>query len=139
MGSLGTGEIIVIVLVVLLVFGPERLPEITRKAGQLLARAREMSKSVTDSFDDEYKDVIAPIKDLKSEYDSTMSELKGAAASVGDLSVDIPKIEINPAKLGSGSTTPTDGSSSKAADAEPVGGEPPGDGDEEPSPDEETP
>ena len=47
MGSLGTGEILVIVLVALIVFGPERLPEITRKAGEWLAKAREMTRSVT--------------------------------------------------------------------------------------------
>ncbi len=98
MGSLGTGEILVIVLVALIVFGPERLPEITRKAGELLAQARQMSKSVTDSLDSEYKDVVAPIQDLKAEYDSAMTDLKTAVSSVPDISVELPEIELGPSK-----------------------------------------
>lgn len=96
MGSLGTGEILVIILVALIVFGPDRLPEITRKAGELLAKAREMSRSVTDTLDAEYGEVAAPIKELKGEYDATMSQMKGMASSLPDLSVDLPTIELKP-------------------------------------------
>ena len=96
MGSLGTGEIVVIVLVALIIFGPHRIPEISRKAGQLLAQAREMSRSITDSFGDELNDITAPIKDLKSEYDSTMGEMKSAASSVAGMSIEIPEISLNP-------------------------------------------
>lgn len=99
MGSLGTGEIMIIVLVALIVFGPQRLPEITRKAGEFLAKAREMTKSVTDTIDAEYGDIAAPIRELKGEYDSTMSDVKGLASSMPDLSVELPEI---------GLSTPTD-------------------------------
>ena len=95
MGSLGTGEIMVIVLVALIVFGPQRLPEITRKAGELLAKARQMSRMVTDSIDAEYGDIAAPIKELKGEYDATIGEMKGVVPSMPDLSVDLPKIDLN--------------------------------------------
>ncbi|MCJ7780361.1 MAG: twin-arginine translocase TatA/TatE family subunit [Acidimicrobiia bacterium] len=96
MGSLGTGEILLIVLVAMIVFGPERLPEIARKAGELLAKAREMSRAVTDTIDAEYGDIAAPIKELKGEYDATMSEMKGVAASIPDMSVDLPEIGWKP-------------------------------------------
>jgi Tat protein translocase TatB subunit len=89
MGSLGTGEILVIVLVALIVFGPHRLPEITRKAGQWLGKAREMTRAVTDTIDAEYGDVTKPIKDLKGEYDATIGEVKGVASSVTDMSFDL--------------------------------------------------
>jgi len=89
MGSVGTGEILVILLVVLIVFGPERLPELSRKAGQLLARVRQMTRSLSDSLDTDYRDVVAPIKDLKDEYDSTMTELKGVASTVSGLSTNL--------------------------------------------------
>lgn len=86
----------VIVLVALIVFGPHRIPEISRKAGELLARAREMSRSVTDSFGTELDGISAPIKDLKSEYDSTMGEMKSAASSVAGMSIEIPQVSLNP-------------------------------------------
>lgn len=82
MGSVGTGEILLIVLVVLIVFGPKRLPEITRKAGEWMAKIREMTRSVTDTLDAEYGDITTPIKDLKGEYDATMGDMKGIASSV---------------------------------------------------------
>ena len=107
MGSLGTGEILVIVLVALIVFGPERLPEITRKAGEWLAKAREMTRSVTETIDAEYGDISAPIKELKGEYDATMSDMKGIASSVTDLSVDLP--EIGTKSAGGAGQTQDDG------------------------------
>ncbi len=99
MGSLGTGEILVIVLVALIVFGPHRLPEITRKAGEWLAKAREMTRSVTETIDAEYGDITTPIKDLKGEYDATMSDVKGIPSSVARMPVDLPE---------AGRPTPTD-------------------------------
>lgn len=89
MGSLGTGEVLVIVLVALIVFGPHRLPEITRKAGEWLGKAREMTRAVTDTLDTEYGEITQPIKDLKGEYDATMGDVKGIASSVTDMSFDL--------------------------------------------------
>ncbi len=95
MGSLGTGEILVIVLVAIIVFGPQRLPEISRKVGELLAKARQMANSVTQSIDSEYGDIAAPLKDLKGEYDATMSDMKGVAASAAaNLSVEMPTADL---------------------------------------------
>jgi TatA/E family protein of Tat protein translocase len=43
MGSLGAPEILVILVVALLVLGPDRLPEAARQAGRFIAEARRMS------------------------------------------------------------------------------------------------
>ncbi len=103
MGSLGMGEIVVIVLVVLIVFGPDRLPEITRKAGEWMGKAREMTKSVSDAIDVEYGDVTAPIKDLKGQYDATMKDVKGIASSVTSMPVE-PPVAGQPASTDGGKT-----------------------------------
>ncbi len=91
MGSLGTGELVVIAFVALIVFGPKRLPEIARKAGELLAKAREATRSVTTALDGEYDELTAPLQTLKADYDATLRDIKSAAASVGSLSVELPK------------------------------------------------
>jgi sec-independent protein translocase protein TatB len=113
MGSLGTGEVMVIILVALIVFGPHRLPEITRKAGEWLAKARQMSRLVTDSIDAEYGEIAAPIKELKGEYDATMREMKGIASSLPDLSVELPTIELKP--YAAGKTVMSDAAASNDA------------------------
>jgi sec-independent protein translocase protein TatB len=87
MGSVGFGEIAFIAIVALLVFGPDRLPELSRKAGELLAKAREATKSFTDAIDNEFDDASAPIRSLKAEYDATKDELTKAAGTVFDLDV----------------------------------------------------
>lgn len=84
MGSVGFGEIAVIALVALLVFGPERLPELSRKAGELLTKARVATKTFTDSIDAEFDDASAPIRSLQTEYEATKDELKSAAGAVLD-------------------------------------------------------
>jgi len=95
MGSLGTGEILVIVLVAIIVFGPHRLPEISRKAGELLSKARQMANSVTQSIDSEYGEIAAPLKDLKGEYDATVSDVKNVASSAAaNLSVEMPTVDL---------------------------------------------
>ncbi len=95
MGSLGFGEILVIVFVALIVFGPQRLPEITKKAGQMVAKAREMSRSFTESLDGELGELAAPIKDLKGEYDATIGDMKGIASSVTGMSVEMPDVSLD--------------------------------------------
>jgi len=89
MGSLGTGEILVIAVVALIVFGPKRLPELARKAGEMLTKAREATKSVTSALDNEYDGITAPLQDLKNEYDSTVKGLKDAASTATGFSVDM--------------------------------------------------
>ncbi len=44
--SLGGGEILVILLVTLIVFGPQRLPEIARQVGKAMREVRKMQDSL---------------------------------------------------------------------------------------------
>lgn len=54
MGSIGAPEILVILVVALLVLGPDRLPEAARQAGRALAEIRRMSSG----FQAELRDAI---------------------------------------------------------------------------------
>lgn len=87
MGSVGFGEIALIAIVALLVFGPDRLPELSRKAGELLTKAREATRSFTDALDNEFEETTAPIRTLQSEYQATKDELTSAAGTVLDFDV----------------------------------------------------
>ncbi len=87
MGSLGSAEILVIAVAALIVFGPKRLPEIARKASEILLKTREATKSVTSALDTEFEGVAAPLQSLKAEYDATVRDIKGAATSVGDVAM----------------------------------------------------
>jgi TatA/E family protein of Tat protein translocase len=53
LGSLGLPEIIFILLLALLVFGPKRLPEIGRKLGRALGEFRRATGDLKRTFDQE--------------------------------------------------------------------------------------
>lgn len=60
-GRLGFGELIVILVLALVIFGPAKLPEIGRSMGKAINEFKNASKEVTDEIkktinDDENKD-----------------------------------------------------------------------------------
>ncbi|HYY79571.1 MAG TPA: twin-arginine translocase TatA/TatE family subunit [Actinomycetes bacterium] len=59
MFNVGIGEIMVIVLVCLLLFGPERLPEMARQVGRFLGQLRLTTQDALDQLKEE-----ADLKDL---------------------------------------------------------------------------
>jgi len=50
--SLGPAEILVIFVIALLVFGPQRLPEIGRQVGKGVREVRKFQQSLRSDFDD---------------------------------------------------------------------------------------
>ena len=50
MGNIGSGEVLVILVLGLLVLGPERLPEFARKIGNFIKEARRMSRSFQEEL-----------------------------------------------------------------------------------------
>lgn len=74
-------EIIVIVLVALVVFGPERLPELARKAGRWASELRNAARDIRQGLESEVGDVreiadevTAPLKEVKQQ----MRDARGA-------------------------------------------------------------
>ena len=56
MGSVGASELLIILLVALLVLGPERLPEAARQVGRAIGELRRMSAG----FQAEIRDALEP-------------------------------------------------------------------------------
>ncbi len=66
--NLGAGEILLLALLALLLFGPKRLPEIGRQVGRALAEVRRVSREferevreVTEPFEREVRGVAEPL------------------------------------------------------------------------------
>ncbi|HJT37235.1 MAG TPA: twin-arginine translocase TatA/TatE family subunit, partial [Actinomycetota bacterium] len=55
MGNVGIGEILVIVLVVLLVFGPNKLPEIMRNLGKAYRVFQEETQKAKDTLRESFE------------------------------------------------------------------------------------
>lgn len=79
--NLGFQELLVIALVALIVVGPERLPEMARKAGEIVARIRtETSKSMAElKRAAELEDLDRELKAMRQELRQAGREFTGAA------------------------------------------------------------
>lgn len=82
MGSLSFAEIVTILLVVLIVFGPNRLPEFARKLGELMAQARRATSQFSKEISGEWGDAVAPIVAVKEDFDGVKKDLKDATAAI---------------------------------------------------------
>lgn len=100
MGSLGIQEIVVICLVILFVFGPERLPEFAREAGKLIARFRkESARSINELKQ------AADITDLDRELKSLSKDLRDVRSSVTRAITAEPASKSSPAATAPGAGT----------------------------------
>jgi len=83
MGSLSFGEIFTILVIVLIIFGPKRLPEFARKIGELIAWARKSLRDFTETIEGELGEGTQPLADLKREFDGARNDLTGAINTLG--------------------------------------------------------
>src|SRR6516164_10149991 len=72
-------HMIVVFLVVLVVFGPEKLPELARSVGKLMAEFRKASGDFKSAFEDEMRDL---------ERQARLAELRKQAAEAATPSSD---------------------------------------------------
>jgi len=90
MFNVGLGEIVAIVLVTMLLFGPEKLPEMARQAGRFLGRLRLTTQDALDQLKDEadLKDLNLPdlrIGSLRSQASDYVRELMDIEGQMAEL------------------------------------------------------
>ena len=62
--SIGWGEIVVIALAALFIFGPDRLPDLAREAGAGLRKVRSAVTGVREQVNESLGDDLAHLRDL---------------------------------------------------------------------------
>ncbi len=80
------GEIVIVFLIALLLFGADKIPEFARTAGKMVGEYRRVRDSLRDEIDnakeefDDVKDELDSVKDeldsVKAETDSMKSNMK---------------------------------------------------------------
>lgn len=99
MGSLSLAEIMVILVVILVVFGPHRLPELSRRVSELLAKLREGTSFVSQAIDSDYGEAIQPIRELKEEYDNLKGDVTRAISPLTDPKPSEPDEAAQPPQI----------------------------------------
>lgn len=100
------GELLVIILVVFLVFGPQKMPEIARKIGKAMNEMKKASNDLTREFRQEASGIRSEIREaqenVREEVNSVNREVNVTRARVrDDLSIKLdepvaPANEENP-------------------------------------------
>lgn len=97
MGSLGFGELFVIIVVASVIFGPNQLPDLARS----LAKAVKDFKAMINRIDSDIKEEVDTIKksaDL-TEIDEILKDVKETSNNFSELSQTINQVKaINPMK-----------------------------------------
>lgn len=85
MGNFGFQELLVIAVVALLVFGPDRLPELARQAGRLVSRFREeTSKGMAElKRAAEVEDLDRELRAMRDELGHVGREFSGVIDRTG--------------------------------------------------------
>ncbi len=96
--SLGPTELIVILVIALIVFGPKRLPEVSRTVGKGLREFRRASQDLKDEFSLNLDEDIPTFRATPSQDDAAES----AARAEGEL-VEATEVETDGATSDAGS------------------------------------
>src|SRR5262249_17343149 len=76
MGQLGFSEMLVVFIVALLVFGPKKLPELGKSLGKGIREFRKATDEVKSTWQDQVKDIQAPLNDVKKDMHEMSQDLK---------------------------------------------------------------
>jgi sec-independent protein translocase protein TatB len=122
--NVGLGEIVAIVLVTLLLFGPERLPEMARQAGRFLGRLRLTTQDALDQLKDEtdLKDLNLPdlrIGSLRSQARDYVRELMDVEGQMAELEREREQLKAALAGEQNGDGAKGGGSQASTADLGP--------------------
>jgi len=78
-GPIGGPELILILVLALLLFGPRKMPEIGRMVGKALAEFRSVTTEFKSTLDREV--ALDEIKKTRDDLQSAVSEVKGAVST----------------------------------------------------------
>ena len=81
MFGLGVTEILVILVVAILLFGPQQLPEIGRQVGKAVKGFKDATDDVRKSVEPELNLMQAEMKSIQQDLESSMKEAEEAVKS----------------------------------------------------------
>lgn len=97
--NVGIGEMLLILIIALLVFGPERLPEVARQAARLLNQLRGAADEVQRIFTEETRSLREPLEETKREIESvarpfeeTRREIESVARPLDTARRDVERV-----------------------------------------------
>lgn len=110
MMDVGWGEMLLLAVIALVIFGPDKLPRAAADAGRFVRRLREMASSArSDLTDTAGVDIKAITEDLRSVADLHPRKIVGSAMAGLSLTDDNPPARTGALAAGPGARPPISG------------------------------
>ena len=90
--GIGPVELLVILIVTLIVFGPERMPELARNVAKLIRDLRMAMDEVREQFNELTKEDLLPTKEIDEYYRETIDSVKKSIEPPADMP-DVKEID----------------------------------------------
>jgi TatA/E family protein of Tat protein translocase len=119
-------HMLVVFVIVLVVFGPQKLPELARSLGKLMAEFRKASADFRGAFEQEMKDMERQVREVERKKAADAAEKSAdevpvqAATFATPAGVETPVTETNNVWVGGGAMTETSTGAVADAFGEPI-------------------
>ena len=92
MFGLGVTEILVILVVAFLLFGPQQLPEVGRQVGKAVKGLKEATEDVRKSVEPELNLMQAEMKAVEQDLESSMKEAEESIKNQAEPDEEVKKV-----------------------------------------------
>lgn len=89
MGPVGFTELVVIFFIALIVFGPEKLPDLAKTAAKGLREFRKATDGLKSNWEEHLRETENPVNEIKK----TFEEAKADVAEVSEKLLEDPTVE----------------------------------------------
>lgn len=89
LAKIGMGEIFIILMIALLIFGPDKLPQLGRSVGKAIGSVKKYMNETTQ----ELKEAMGDVNDLEKEVKEIGNDLKKAVTDIGTTESPEPAAE----------------------------------------------
>jgi sec-independent protein translocase protein TatA len=91
MFGLGVTEVLVILIVAFLLFGPQQLPEVGRQVGKAVKGLKEATEDVRKSVEPELNLMQAEMKSVEQDLESSMKEAEASIRNQAEQAEEVKK------------------------------------------------
>ena len=92
MFGLGVTEVLVILIVAFLLFGPQQLPEVGRQVGKAVKGLKEATEDVRKSVEPELNLMQAEMKAVEQDLESSMKEAEESIKNQAEPDEEVKKV-----------------------------------------------